>query len=729
MPWLPGPLLRPSTLVLAIVVASLPVGCSGGCGDDTPKVVTPPVHPAVAQPSKGALGFRLSDADGAEAAPRASAVATAPLSAEETAKLLARLPPRTTNPQEAQPFALRPKSIPAPRPGETIPAPFPPPEPARQVAPPVQAGVLHVTRHEPDGNVPVAPYLTVGFDAPMVPVTSHADLDALPVPVKLTPEPPGKWRWIGTQTAMFQPVGRFPMATEYTVDVEAGTKAATGAVLADAQRYRFATPPPTLAEHGPNTDAAPLDPLIYAAFDQAIDPAVVFTTTVVTQGGKPVKVRLATEQEMDADEELVRVATRSLQTAPPGGSDGEGGARAAASRRLLALKPVEPLASASDIVVKLTVGTKGLEGPRATTTDQSFTFKTHGPLRALRHECYGCNPTAPLTITYSNSLEPAKFDKSWVTVSPPIPDMQVNASGTMLFIQGRKKGRTAYKVTVAKSLTDIFGQSLEADDVHSFDVGSADPMLFPEQQALSIVDPGASQPTLTVYSVNEPSLHLRLYRVTPDDYPAYERWRRDWDYEGKTSPPPGALVVDRPLSPQGDADDLIETKVDLRPALKGIWDRCWWWSSRREPWRTAGKMRWVREWLQVTHIGLDVASDSTDRGLGNGARRRRIPRGRDGEGRQRQRHDRRQRPRAPSRPRRRRSLPASRSDLTFLPGGAPPTLPSQPHAVLHVRRPQYVQTRRGRPCERLGARRHLRKGRRRGRHAGRGRQGGALGRP
>ena len=32
-------------------------------------------------------------------------------------------------------------------------------------------------------------------------------------PVKLTPEPKGRWRWIGTRTILFDPEIRFPQAT------------------------------------------------------------------------------------------------------------------------------------------------------------------------------------------------------------------------------------------------------------------------------------------------------------------------------------------------------------------------------------------------------------------------------------------------------------------------------------------------------------------------------------
>jgi len=613
----------PLRFVLALLLATVPLGCPGRHEGSKTPTASASAAPPIPGLSKTGLGFRLSDEEGSDAPPRANSAPATPLDAEETAKLFARLPPQKSDSSDVQAFAMHAKSIPAPRPGETISEAFPPPSAPPGGTPTPHVGPLHVVRHAPDGNVALAPYLTVTFDAPMVPVTSHGDLDALPVPVRLTPQPPGKWRWIGTQTAMFQPDSRFPMSTDYTVDIDAGTKSATGAVLADAQHYKFATPAPTLAEHGPNTDTAPLDPLMYAHFDQAIDPDVVLATTVVTQNGKPVKVRLATKDEMDADAEFVRVSTQrsdrgsvwlGVGDMPPsaGGTAGGQYGGATAKGRDLALKPIVPFEAASTIVVKITAGTSGLEGPRKTTNDQSFSFRTHGPLKPVRQECYGCGPFVPLAIVYSNPLDLKVFDKAWVKVSPAIPDMRVTLAGTYLTIEGRKKGRSRYVVTVAKLFTDIFAQTLEQDDVHSFDIGAADASLFPETQPMIVLDPGATKAELPVYSVNEPSLHLRLYSVTPDDYAAYRTWRNNWDWEGKPATPPGKQVVDTMITPRQDADELVETRVDLAPALTGKVGQVLAVVESMRPIKNRWEKRWVRQWIQVTHIGLEAVTDASD---------------------------------------------------------------------------------------------------------------------
>src|SRR5215831_15882347 len=98
------------------------------------------------------------------------------LSDAEAGALLGRLKPIASEPTDQQAFALRPRSQPPPRTGQTIKSSFPPPA-ASQLPPPAIAsgGELRVLRYIPEGNVPLAPELTVTFSQPMIAVTSQAD--------------------------------------------------------------------------------------------------------------------------------------------------------------------------------------------------------------------------------------------------------------------------------------------------------------------------------------------------------------------------------------------------------------------------------------------------------------------------------------------------------------------------------------------------------------------------
>ena len=83
-----------------------------------------------------------------------------------------------------------------------------------------------------------------------------------------------------------------------------------------------------------------------------------------------------------------------------------------------------------------------------------------------------------------------------------------------------------------------------------------------------VLDP-AFEPTLSVYSVNRNALRVRLYAVEPERLAALpEVPPRLRDHDGKLTQPPGTLVATRNVEPKKAADELVETRIDLAPALK-----------------------------------------------------------------------------------------------------------------------------------------------------------------
>ncbi|MGE0401458.1 MAG: hypothetical protein AB7T06_32450, partial [Kofleriaceae bacterium] len=152
------------------------------------------------------LDLRLTEGkQGAPAYDRAKLGAATILVASEATEILSRAKPITADATDKQDFALRPKSQPPPKTGTTITGTFPPP--ASSLLPPKdsEAGkALEVLRYMPEGEVPLAPELSVTFSQPMVAVTSQTDASAT-TPVKLSPQPKGTWRWLGTRTVLFDP--------------------------------------------------------------------------------------------------------------------------------------------------------------------------------------------------------------------------------------------------------------------------------------------------------------------------------------------------------------------------------------------------------------------------------------------------------------------------------------------------------------------------------------------
>jgi uncharacterized protein YfaS (alpha-2-macroglobulin family) len=176
-------------------------------------------------------------------------------------------------------------------------------------------------------------------------------------------------------------------------------------------------------------------------------------------------------------------------------------------------------------------------------------------------------------------------------------------------ITGEKRGRTSYRVMVDRSLKDMFGQTLGTDANVEFKVGAANQQLFGAGEDVVVLDPfGPAQ--FSVYSVNHSSLKVRLYSVTPDDWP---KWTAHHDDSDEFTPP-GRLVYSRTIPVRSKPDEMVETLIDLRPALK---DGLGQMVVIVEPMvipasDNAYDNATIDRWIQRTEIGLDAIVDDTD---------------------------------------------------------------------------------------------------------------------
>ena len=480
---------------------------------------------------------------------------TRPLTPEELQAVLVRLPAVQTEEGDVQEYALPSESLPPPRPGTEIEVPFPPEQSLPVVE--VESGPVEVLRFSPEGDVPLVPRLSVTFNQPMVPLTSHAELAQKDVPVVLSPEVAGHWRWVGTKTLFFEAdvegIDRFPMATEYSVEIPAGVASATGATLDEAVRFTFRTPPPTLGQVYPSGGPQLLNPLIFAAFDQRIDADAVLESVEVKAGGKEYPVRLATEEEIAGDSRMAGIVRRA--------QDG----------RWLVFRAQDDFPKDTTVSVTFLPGTPSAEGPRTTEKAQGFSFQTYGPLRVVRSECaWGgneCPPFTPWSVTFSNPLDANRFDPALVSVQPELSGMRVEVWGNNLQITGNSQGRTKYTVTLDAEITDVFGQKLGQDAVVTFQVGPAEAFLSVPGDRFVVMDP-SGKPSISAFSVNIPRINVEIYSVEPGQFIDFLSFLQDWN-RPDSALPPGRQVVKRSVNVQGADDALTETAIDLSGALQG----------------------------------------------------------------------------------------------------------------------------------------------------------------
>jgi len=559
--------------------------------------------------TKKGLQFKLSE--GAPIEQRDAPVAAAPatsLSDSETQNVLKRLQPIKNEPDDQQDFALRDRSLPAPRTGKTIQASFPPSE--KITAPePAGTGPLTVLRYSPEGDVPLAPQLSVTFSQPMVAVTSHADAIAASLPVRLTPQPSGNWRWVGTKTLLFEPDVRFPMATAYTAEIPAGTKSATGATLAARQTWKFATPPPTVKASYPIDGPTVRDPLMFVEFDQRVNPAAVIETIRVRSDNREWKARIARNDEVDADETVSKLAARAIKD------------------RWLAFRVVDPsnagspLPAGSPINVTIGPGTPSAEGPVKTATAQKFSFSTFGALRVTEHRCGyrdTCTPFDQWIIRFTNPLDTGAFEQSQVRIEEILTgtkkgqpvSLKSAIYGNMLSISGVKRGRTSYRVTLDPAIRDQFGQTLGANTPITFNVGAADPALAGPDKPFIVLDP-AGQPRVSVYSINHNSLRVRLYSVGPENWGQFIAYMRNRNNRTPQTPP-GTLALSKIISVTAQPDEMAETRIDLTPVLEGGVGQVFVIVEPAVIPAARSYRDTVAVWAQVTQIGLDAFVDNSE---------------------------------------------------------------------------------------------------------------------
>ncbi len=524
------------------------------------------------------------------------------LNAEEISQIFARLTSLGLETAQQTDFNPPDDPLPPPRPGETISEAFPPPLTAAQPEA-GESGPLEVLRYAPEGEIPIAPFISVTFNQAMVPLTTLENLAEQSVPLTIEPALPGTWRWLGTKTLTFQYdstlIDRLPKATEYRLTVPAGTKSLSGNALAQAVSWSFTTPAPVVQVAYPYDAPQPLEPLFFVAFDQRIDPASVLKTIQVYAGNKIADLRLATEAELLADEPANHLAKNAL----PG--------------RWLAFRAANPFEADTRITVTIGPGTPSNEGPLLMSAPYSYSFSTYAPLRIEEHGCSWydntCPPLSPFFIRFNNPLDPATFTADLLVVSPEIPGISANLIGNTLNIAGETRGRTTYTVTISGKIRDIFGQELGKDAQLTFQIGQANPILVGPGQNFITLDPAASKPVFSVYAINYTSLNVKIYAVQPSDWPAYKTYLSEWQGAEAQVQLPGQLVYDQRLALDLPADSLSQVDIDLGKYLQNgvghlvvqveapaeLFNPKTWWSNPSP----------VIAWVQATQIGLDAYSD------------------------------------------------------------------------------------------------------------------------
>ena len=553
-----------------------------------------------------ALTVLLSEGDaiGGASVPTVSRVDGRPLDAAEIRAVTDRLPPWDEDDgSDTVDFNRPPESLPPPRTGDTVDRPFPAGPDID--APDVDPGPLAVLRVQPEGEVGIAPFVSITFNQPMVPLATVGQLDDLDVPATITPTLPGRWQWIGTRTLRFEHdpevFDRLPMATSYVVEVPSGTTSQSGGELAETVRFEFETPTPNLAWLIPQHDSLDLQPVFVAIFDQRIEPAAALEAITFSAGGDQHPIRLATEAEIEGDDDISSLLGYAL--------DGT----------WVAFRPVSPLEPDSSIRIEVGPHVPSAEGPNTSDDSSVVEARTYAPLQLEDTSCsvYGCRPGRALDAWFNNTLDAETLDPADVSITPALPGATISVHGRTITIAGPTAGGTVYEVVIPAALGDVFGQRLGEPETIRFSIEEARPHLSSMGGLLATVDPLGARQTIPVMVRQWEQLRVRLYPVEPSDYESFLDLVSSWRRRDRTVVDvPWPAAVDEIVETGIDDDGLTEVPIDLSGALNGehghvvvIVDGAGPLAETEAGQRT---VRSTMTWVQDTDIGVDMISDYRD---------------------------------------------------------------------------------------------------------------------
>ena len=189
-------------VLAGLMFASACTSASDSSSSTSTVPTTKPVTAASLRATSQSLALHLSEgrSQGLAAIP-ISLVQGDELDATAVAAILARLTDWTIDDTLSKDFNWPVQTLPPPRTGQTIDQNFPP---ADTVVPEVvPTGPLKVLRYQPEGDVAIAPFVSITFNQAMVPLGTVSQLADADVPAIITPALAGHWQWIGTRTLRF----------------------------------------------------------------------------------------------------------------------------------------------------------------------------------------------------------------------------------------------------------------------------------------------------------------------------------------------------------------------------------------------------------------------------------------------------------------------------------------------------------------------------------------------
>lgn len=400
----------------------------------------------------------------------------------------------------------------------------------------VPQGPVRVTYFAPHGDAEVRAQVSVAFDRPMVALGTTVGAEAA---LSIEPEVPGKARWVGSQTIVFEPHQELPAATSFRVRVPKGLRALDGNMLAEDVSFQFATPRPKIVRQDPGDGAERELPTraFELFFNQAVSPESVqrVASMVVETAGQSRPIEFTVTRPQTDDRKQVRVT------------------------------PKQPLPLASTVRLSLSAELSGEEGPAAMGEKVETRFTVYGPLQFARGDLCAdshgrCSPAGGTTIRFTNpvrikdALKQLRFD-------PPLPEplraYDEEYESEYVYLSQELAPETKYTVRLEGDLVDAYGNHFSGERRRVLHTGPYEPWAyFPVDGDL--IQAGTKK-TIPLRMSNLAAPKLNLFALKPDEIDAVA--------SGRLLLPKGKAQVSALPPVAGDKRSRVE--IDPTPVLTG----------------------------------------------------------------------------------------------------------------------------------------------------------------
>ncbi|MEW5853843.1 MAG: Ig-like domain-containing protein [Myxococcota bacterium] len=393
-------------------------------------------------------------------------------------------------------------------------------------------GGLTVVAMGPTGEVTGPLQVFVTFDKPVAKLGALKDEDARAF-LRVEPSVPGKHRFLGTQTVVFEPTGKVPRSTAFTATSPAGARAVDGTSLKEDHKVQFTTQRLVLVHSRPpeGFSQAESTPTFVLTFNQPISPADVTAAArfVSVDGGTTVPAECAA---VPGDEEKTQASC----------------------------KPRSVLPTATKMKLVADASLHGAEGLLGMEKPLEISFQVHGPLDVLGVECpEGCRPEMGARLKFTTPVVP-KSAADYIEFTPAIgAKLEGTYAQSTFYLHGLKPS-TTYGVKVKAGMPDAFGQRLAAEKSFSFTTAPTTPAAsFP--RGFLTLEPGRT--FIAGTSVNAKEVEVSLWAVADQE----ASWFAHVLGEGRSDLSVRTADSKQTVPLAGPMNEQLTTKIDLAKVL------------------------------------------------------------------------------------------------------------------------------------------------------------------